>query len=78
MISGQAHRFADISEQHVRPLHRSRGLFIRASNSFFHQAFPQPNAQIAADDFDRVLGLSRGATSASTSFAAEPRSPYLR
>ncbi len=56
---GQAQGLADVAQQHVRALHLGRRGAVGLGDGFLHQAFLQPDAQLAGDDLDDVLGFER-------------------
>ena len=55
----QPQGFADIAQQHVRPLDFHDWLLEGFGNSFFYQAFPQADPQVAANDLHNVFGFQR-------------------
>ena len=78
MLRRQLQRGADIAQQHVGALHARQRLVIGFGDRFLHQAFFQPDAQLAGDDLQDVLGFERGGAlqqrfSALRTFAAAVR-----
>src|SRR5690242_3903364 len=61
VFRGQSGRLADIAQQQVGLADLLGWTRKGRRNGFFDQAFLEPDAQVAGNDFDQVFGFQRGA-----------------
>ena len=59
MLGRELQRPADIAQQHVGALHLRQRLVVGFGDRLLHQALLQPDAQLAGNDLQDVLGFER-------------------